>query len=163
MLSEIEKARMDLDSVGGIVECAVTGLPEGLGGPMFDGVENRLAKAVFGIPAIKGLEFGSGFACASMRGSVCNDPFCINTDGRIMTETNHSGGIQGGITNGMPLRFRVAIKPTPSIGKEQQSVSFSERADATLVVHGRHDPCIVPRAVPCIEAVTAIALADMLM
>ncbi len=162
MQQEILAAAKEQDSVGGTIECMAIGLPAGLGDPMFDGMENRIAKAVFGIPAIKGLEFGSGFACASMRGSVCNDPFCINTDGRIMTETNHSGGIQGGITNGMPLRFRVAIKPTPSIGCPQKTVSLSKGTEETLVIQGRHDPCIAHRAVPVIEAVTALVLLDCL-
>ena len=148
--------------MGGTIECMILGLPAGLGAPMFDGMENRIASAIFGVPAIKGIEFGSGFACAAMRGSQCNDPFCINENGDIATKTNHSGGIQGGITNGMPLRFRVAIKPTPSIGKPQQTVSLSKHTEETLVIQGRHDPCIAHRAVPVIEAVTALVILDML-
>jgi len=126
---------------------------------MFDGMENRLARILFGIPAVRGLEFGSGFAAAAMRGSVHNDPYLIK-DGNITTATNHHGGILGGITTGMPLIFRVCIKPTPSIGREQDSVSLSRMAPQKLTVHGRHDPCIVPRAVPVVEAAAALALYD---
>jgi len=158
----IETARVDGDSVGGIIECAVIGLPAGLGDPMFEGMENRIASIVFGIPAVKGLEFGAGFAAAAMRGSENNDAFCIE-NGKIMTKTNHNGGILGGITNGMPLVFRVAVKPTPSIAKEQESVNLLEMKPSVLNVGGRHDPCIVPRAVPCVEAVAAIAVYDALL
>jgi len=158
----IETARAGGDSVGGIIECAVLGLPAGLGDPMFDGMENRIASIVFGVPAVKGLEFGAGFAAAAMRGSENNDPYCIE-NGRIVTKTNHSGGILGGITNGMPLVFRVAVKPTPSIAKEQESVSLREMKPSVLSVGGRHDPCIVPRAVPCMEAAAAIAVYDALL
>lgn len=162
MQAEIMAAAKEQDSVGGTIECMVLGLPAGLGDPMFDGMENRIASAIFGVPAIKGIEFGSGFACATMRGSQCNDPFCIDENGSIATKTNHSGGIQGGITNGMPLRFCVAVKPTPSIGKPQQTVSLSRHTEETLVIQGRHDPCIAHRAVPVIEAVTALVILDML-
>ncbi len=162
MQAEIMAAAKEQDSIGGTIECMVLGLPAGLGDPMFDGVENRIAAAIFGVPAIKGIEFGSGFACAAMRGSQCNDPFCIDENGDIATKTNHSGGIQGGITNGMPLRFCVAVKPTPSIGKPQQTVSLSKHTEETLVIQGRHDPCIAHRAVPVIEAVTALVILDML-
>lgn len=162
MQAEIEKARMSADSVGGIVECAVTGMPAGLGDPMFDGIENQLARNIFGVPAVKGLEFGNGFACAKLRGSQNNDPYTIDENGKIVTTSNNNGGILGGITSGMPILFRVAVKPTSSIGKEQQSVNLQTIKPEKLVVHGRHDPCIVPRAVPVIEAVTAITMLDIL-
>ncbi len=162
MQAEIEKARMSADSVGGIVECAVTGMPAGLGDPMFDGVENQLARNIFGVPAVKGLEFGNGFACAKLRGSQNNDPYTIDENGKIVTTSNNNGGILGGITSGMPILFRVVVKPTSSIGKEQQSVNLNTMQPEKLVVHGRHDPCIVPRAVPVIEAVTAITMLDIL-
>ena len=162
MQAEIEKARMSADSVGGIVECAVTGMPAGLGDPMFDGVENQLARNIFGVPAVKGLEFGNGFACVKLRGSQNNDPYTIDENGKIVTTSNNNGGILGGITSGMPILFRVVVKPTSSIGKEQQSVNLNTMQPEKLVVHGRHDPCIVPRAVPVIEAVTAITMLDIL-
>lgn len=161
MQQAIDAARMDLDSVGGVIECVITGLPVGLGDPMFDGVENRLAAALFGIPAVKGLEFGEGFAATGLRGSQNNDAYTMQ-DGRVVTKTNHAGGILGGITNGMPVIFRLAIKPTPSIAKEQESVSFSGQKDEKLSIVGRHDPCIVPRAVAVVEAVAAIVAADMI-
>ena len=148
--AEIEAARLAQDSVGGTIECAVTGLPAGVGEPMFDGLEGAIAKAVFGVPAVKGIEFGAGFALAAMRGSRANDAFCYQ-NGHVVTETNHCGGILGGIANGMPLIFRCAVKPTPSISQ-----------NTVLTIHGRHDPCIVPRAVPVIEAVTALAIINVL-
>lgn len=161
MRKVILQAKEEGDSVGGIVECLVTGAPAGLGEPMFGGMENRLAAALFGIPAVKGVEFGAGFGVATMRGSENNDPFTVK-DGKVVTETNHAGGILGGITNGMPLVFRLAVKPTPSIAKQQQTVSLSKKQGEELVVTGRHDPCIVPRAVPVVEAVTALVLTDLL-
>ena len=161
MRKVILQAKEEGDSVGGIVECLVTGVPAGLGEPMFGGMENRLAAALFGIPAVKGVEFGAGFGVATMRGSENNDPFTVK-DGKLVTETNHAGGILGGITNGMPLVFRLAVKPTPSIAKQQQTVSLSKKQVEELVVTGRHDPCIVPRAVPVVEAVTALVLTDLL-
>ncbi|MBE6587979.1 MAG: chorismate synthase [Ruminococcaceae bacterium] len=160
--AEIAAAKADGDSVGGMIECAILGLPAGLGDPMFDGMENRIARIVFGIPAVKGVEFGRGMGVASIRGSENNDPFTVK-DGKVVTTTNNAGGILGGITNGMPLVFRAAIKPTPSIDKEQDSVSLSEMEPKKLTVKGRHDPCIVPRAVPVMEAAAAIAILDAIL
>ncbi len=160
MAEQIEKAAEVGDSVGGIIECVVLGLPSGIGDPMFDGVENRIASIVFGIPAIKGIEFGSGFRSAHLRGSQNNDPFVMHS-GAVRTTTNNHGGILGGITSGMPIIFRAAIKPTPSISLTQQTVSLKERRDTQLNIKGRHDPCIVPRAVPCIEAAAALAVCDL--
>lgn len=162
MRSAILAAKNDLDSVGGVIECAAIGLPPGLGDPMFGGVENRLAAALFGIPAVKGVEFGAGFRAAELRGSENNDPF-IMEDGRVRAETNHAGGILGGITTGMPLVLRAAVKPTPSIGKPQKTVCLSSMEAAELTIHGRHDPCVAHRAVPVAEAVTAAVLLDMLL
>lgn len=162
MREVIAAARADRDSVGGIIECAVTGLPAGLGDPMFGGMESRIAQIVYGIPAVKGMEFGLGFGVAQCRGSENNDAFSLE-NGKIVTKTNHSGGILGGITNGMPLLFRAAVKPTPSIAKPQQSVSLSRMELQSLEVKGRHDPCIVPRAVPVVEAAAAIAIYDMIL
>lgn len=162
MLAQIAAAKAEGDSVGGCIECAVTGLPAGLGSPMFGGMENRLAQILFGIPAVKGVEFGSGFACAGMRGSEHNDPYFMQ-DGAVRTRTNHAGGILGGLTTAMPVIFRVAVKPTPSIARPQASVSLQRGEDTVLEIHGRHDPCIVPRAVPCVEAAAAIAILDALL
>ena len=162
MQNAIADARKDGDSVGGIVECAVTGLPIGLGEPMFGGMEGRIAQIVYGIPAVKGVEFGAGFHVASMRGSDNNDDYAIS-EGRVVTLTNNCGGILGGITNGMPLIFQAAFKPTPSISRPQQSISISEMECKELIVKGRHDPCIVPRAVPVVEAAAAIAVYDAIL
>jgi len=162
MAEAVEAARADGDSVGGIVECWATGLPAGLGEPMFDGVENRVARALFGIPAVRGVEFGLGFAAASMKGSAHNDPFRVES-GRVLTAGNNHGGALGGITSGMPLVVRAAFKPTPSIAREQLSVSLSRNENTPLVIQGRHDPCIVPRAVPVVEAVVACVVMDMMM
>ena len=161
MRKAIADAKAEGDSVGGVIECFVTGLPAGLGDPMFDGMENRIASIAFGIPAVKGIEFGAGFACANLKGSENNDAFCIQ-DGTVRTKTNNAGGILGGITTGMPLTFRVAIKPTPSIIKKQESVTLSNMEETTLQVEGRHDPCIAHRAVPVVEAAAAIAIFDAL-
>ena len=158
----ILSAREAQDSVGGIVECAAIGLPAGLGDPMFDGMENRLASALFGIPAVKGVEFGAGFGASRLRGSENNDAFRVE-DGRIVTETNRAGGILGGITTGMPLTLRVGIKPTPSIGRPQRTVSLARMENTELTIRGRHDPCIAHRAVPVVEAVTACVLLDLLL
>jgi len=160
MQAEIDAARRDGDSVGGAVECCVLGLPPGLGEPLFDGLENRISRAVFAIPAVKGIEFGAGFAAAGMRGSEHNDPYIIR-DGRVVTETNRHGGILGGLTTGMPLIFRCAFKPTPSIAREQRTVSLSAMEERQLAVRGRHDPCVAVRAVPCVEAAAALALAEL--
>lgn len=162
MREKIAQARLEADSVGGVIECMVTGLPAGLGEPMFGGVESRIAQIVYGIPAVKAVDFGAGYSAAYMRGSQCNDAYTIE-NGDIRTLTNNSGGILGGITNGMPLIFQAAIKPTPSISIQQQSVSISLGEDRKLTVKGRHDPCIVPRAVPVIEAAAAIAIFDLIL
>lgn len=162
MLDVIETARKNSDSVGGVVECAVTGVPVGLGEPMFDGLENRISSIVFGIPAVKGIEFGNGFNSTLLYGSENNDEFIIKNGG-VATKTNNSGGILGGISSGMPIIFSVAIKPTPSIGLPQKSVNLSEMEETNLTINGRHDPCIVPRAVPCVEAAAAIAVMDALL
>lgn len=161
MRKAILTAKADGDSVGGVIECFATGVPAGLGDPMFDGVENRLARAFFGIPAVRGVEFGAGFDACRMRGSAHNDAYSMEGN-RVITETNRHGGILGGITTGMPIVARVGIKPTPSIAREQHSISLSRREDEMLTIHGRHDPCIVPRAVPCIEAAMAIVLYDLI-
>ena len=162
MLAEIAAAKEEGDSVGGIIECAVTGLPVGLGEPMFDGLENRLAQILFAIPGVKGVDFGTGFDCASLRGSVHNDPYYVNQDGGIQTRTNHAGGILGGLSTSMPLVLRVAVKPTASIAKPQETVTYAGKS-GMLEIKGRHDPCIVPRAVPCVEAAVAVALTDLLL
>ena len=162
MQALILEARQNLDSVGGVIECAAVGLPAGLGDPMFGGVENRLSAALFGIPAVKGVEFGDGFAAARSCGSANNDPFRME-GGRVAAESNHAGGILGGITNGMPLVLRTAMKPTPSIARPQRTVSLSAGENTELVIHGRHDPCIAHRAVPVVEAVTAAVLLDLLL
>ncbi|MBE6959667.1 MAG: chorismate synthase [Ruminococcaceae bacterium] len=158
MQAQVAAARAKLDSLGGTIECAITGLPAGIGEPMFGGMENRIAQIVYGIPAVKGLIFGD----IQATGSENNDAFTME-NGVVQTLTNHCGGILGGITNGMPVLFRVAIKPTPSIGKPQQTVNLQTGEVTVIQVQGRHDPCIVPRAVPVVEAAAAIALYDMIL
>lgn len=162
MREAIERARLDGDSVGGVIECVVDGLPAGLGEPMADGVESVLAKLMFAIPAVRGVEFGAGFAAARMRGSAHNDPFLVE-DGRIRTATNHHAGVLGGITTGMPVVFRVAFKPTASIAKPQRTVNLAEMREESLQVGGRHDPCVVPRAVPVVESMAALGILDLSM
>ena len=163
MQGEIECARMTGDSVGGSVECAVTGLPVGLGDHPFAGMEGRLSAILFSIPAVKAVAFGDGFDFATGYGSTHNDPYRMGDDGSVITKTNHCGGIVGGMSTGMPLLFTCAFKPTPSIAMEQDTVSLSRRENTTLAVRGRHDPCIIPRAVPVVEAAAAVAIADMLL
>ena len=162
MRAEIEAARLDADSIGGIIECAAVGVPAGIGSPMFGGIENVFASILYGIPAVKGVEFGAGFDVACMRGSENNDAFYYDENGLIRTKTNNAGGILGGITTGMPILFRIAVKPTPSIGREQHTVDLTTKTNADLTIHGRHDPCIVPRAIPVAEAAAALALMDLL-
>ncbi len=161
MVSLMEEVSRDGDSVGGCIECKVTGIPAGAGDPIYTSVESVISYGMFGIPAIKGIEFGEGFGVCSDRGSLSNDGFCIR-DGKVSCITNNSGGIQGGITNGMPVIFRVAVKPTPSIYKPQRSVNLETMEECELVIEGRHDSCIVPRVVPCVEAMTALMLMDIL-
>lgn len=161
MKQEIILAKEDKDSVGGIIETSVINLPVGIGEPFFDSVESTLAHLIFSVPAVKGLEFGAGFDITKLRGSLANDPYYID-GGEIKTKLNNNGGINGGITNGMPIIFRTAIKPTPSIGKAQNTVDISKNQNTTIKILGRHDPCIVQRALPVIEAVTAIAIVDLI-
>lgn len=162
MRARIAQVKAEGDSVGGVIECKVLGLPAGLGEPLFGGLESRIAEIVFGIPAVKGIEFGAGFASARLSGSENNDAFSLQ-DGRVVTDTNNCGGILGGISDGMPVCFRVAVKPTPSIAKAQQSVDLRTMQETDIKVTGRHDPCIVPRAVPVVEAAAAIAVYDALL
>lgn len=163
MAQAIWEAKAAGDSLGGVIECRILGVPAGVGGPLFDGLESRLSAAVFAIPAVKGIEFGSGFAAARLRGSENNDPFALDDNGKIVTKTNHCGGILGGISTGLCIDFRVAIKPTPSIALPQQSVDLETMQPVTLQISGRHDPCIVPRAVPCVEAAAAFAVYDAML
>ena len=162
MRNVIEMARLDSDSVGGVIETAVVGVKAGLGEHMFSGVEGRISSIIFGIPAVKGIEFGLGFGSSKISGSQNNDPFYTNGE-HIYTKTNNAGGILGGMTSGMPIIFRAALKPTPSIAKEQDSVSLSKMQNVKLTISGRHDPCVVPRAVPVFEACAAIAIMDMML
>ena len=165
MMAEIESARADADSVGGILECAICGIDRGIGSPFFGSVESRISSMMFSIPAIKGLEFGAGFNFGNMRGSAANDEFYISEDGNsdsVKTRTNNNAGINGGITNGMPIVFRLAVKPTPSIGKIQNTIDIEKRENVSAQIRGRHDPCIVHRAAPVVSAAAAIAVLDML-
>ena len=163
MTRAMQDAKDAGDSVGGVIECVCEGVPAGLGEPMFGGMENRIAQIVFGIPAVKGIEFGAGFSAASMRGSENNDPYYIDETGTVRTRSNNAGGILGGITTGAPIVFRAAVKPTPSIALKQDSVDLVAGENVTLSVKGRHDPCIVPRAVPVLEAAAACAVYDALL
>lgn len=162
MKAEILDAKREKDSVGGIIECIATGLPVGAGEPFFNSVESILSHLLFSIPAIKGIEFGAGFQVAEMKGSENNDQFKIR-NGKVVTETNNAGGVLGGITDGMPVILRVAVKPTPSIGKAQRSVNLKEMKETELEIVGRHDPCVVPRAVPVVESVVSIGLLDLML
>ena len=158
----ILKAKADGDSVGGVISCEINGMPAGIGGPLFDGIEGELSKMLYAIPAVKGVSFGAGFKAADMLGSENNDPYDV-IDGRVVTTTNNAGGILGGISSGMPVTFSVAVKPTPSIAKEQQTVNLETMKRETVRVKGRHDPCIVPRAVPVVEAAAAVVIYDLLL
>ncbi len=162
MRNAVAQASANKNSVGGTIECAVVGMDPGIGFPMFDGIEGRIAKAVFGVPAMKGIEFGRGFDLTKMYGSESNDNFRYDENGKVYTETNNCGGILGGITNGMPITFKVAVKPTPSIAQSQKTINLETKKNDVLEIKGRHDPCIVLRAVPVIEAVTAITMLDLL-
>ena len=162
MKEAIRQAKAEGDSLGGVIECVIDGFPAGVGDPFFDSLESRLSQMLFSIPAVKGVEFGAGFGSASLRGSENNDPFCVSADGIIATLSNNAGGILGGISNGMPIVFRLAVKPTPSIAKDQQSVNLETLQPQILRIQGRHDPCIVPRAVPVVEAAAAVVLFDYL-
>lgn len=162
MKDYIMAARQDGDSVGGCVECAIYGVPAGVGDPIFEGIENRISSVIFGIGGVRGIEFGAGFSSTLMRGSENNDEFYLEDD-TIMTKTNNHGGVLGGITTGMPIIFKTAFKPTPSISKTQNSVSFSKCENTELSTKGRHDPCIAVRAVVCVEAAAAVAIADFVL
>ena len=162
MKREILESRAAGDSVGSVVECVVTGVPAGVGGLMFGGMESRIASLLYAIPGVKGVEFGLGFGFAEKHGSEANDPFRME-NGRVTCETNNAGGINGGITNGMPLVVRMAMRPTASIAMEQRTVDLRTMEDATLRTHGRHDPCLAPRAIPVMEAALAISVLDALL
>ncbi len=161
MRSLIEECRMSQDSIGGTIECAVVGMPVGAGSPMFNGIENVISSIIFGIPAVKGIEFGSGFEGTKLRGSQNNDEFYYDS-GVVRTRTNNHGGILGGISSGMPIIFRTAIKPTPSISMKQRTVDLDSKTNSEIEIQGRHDPCIVVRAVPVIESATAVAIINIL-
>ena len=162
-LSEIKKAQVLRDSVGGTILCTISGLEAGHGGPLFEGLEGRIAEIVYAIPAVKGIEFGAGFESTRMYGSENNDEFYYDERGTVCTRTNNCGGILGGISDGMDIEFRVAIKPTPSIARPQKTIVYDSTEEAEIEVHGRHDPCIVPRAVPCVEAAAAVVIADLVL
>lgn len=158
MMADIKKAQEGNESLGGIVECAAVNVPAGIGSPIFDGIENSIAQLIFGIPAVKGLEFGAGFLSAKMVGSQHNDEFYVDTHGHILTKTNNHGGILGGISSGMPITLKAAFKPTPSIAQTQSTIDYHDIKNEVLNTNGCHEPCIVPRAVPCVEAAVNIAL-----
>lgn len=162
-LSEIKKAQVLRDSVGGTISCTISGLDAGYGGPLFEGLEGRIAEIVYAIPAVKGIEFGAGFESTRMYGSENNDEFYYDERGTVCTRTNNCGGVLGGLSDGMDIEFRVAIKPTPSIARPQKTIVYDSTEEAEIEVHGRHDPCIVPRAVPCVEAATAVVIADLVL
>ncbi len=162
MQQVILSAKKEGDSVGGVIECVITGVPAGIGDPVFDGIENKIASMVFGVPAVRGIEFGLGFEAAKLKGSEHNDEYFLDGE-QIKTKTNNHGGIIGGISSGMPIAFSVAFKPTPSIAKEQSSLNMLTKKEETFSVPGRHDPCIVQRAVPVVESVAALAIADFLL
>lgn len=161
MMAEIEGYRKDGNSIGGIIECAISNMPVGIGEPFFESVESRLSSMLFSIPAVKGVEFGKGFEITKMSGFDANDSYRY-VDGKIVTDTNNNGGLLGGITNGAPIIFKTAIKPTPSISMEQDTVDLEKEENTTLKIKGRHDTCIVPRAVPVIEAAASLVILDML-
>ena len=162
-LSEIKKAQVLRDSVGGTILCTISGLEAGHGGPLFEGLEGRIAEIVYAIPAVKGIEFGAGFESTRMYGSENNDEFYYDERGTVCTRTNNCGGILGGISDGMDIEFRVAIKPTPSIARPQKTIVYDSTEEAEIEVHGRHDPCIAPRAVPCVEAAAAVVITDLVL
>lgn len=161
MAQRILKAREEADSVGGVTETVICGTPAGVGEPWFDSVESVISHAAFSLGGVKGIEFGAGFAVADMKGSECNDPLRVS-GGRIVTTTNNNGGINGGITNGMPIVFRCAVKPTPSIAQQQDTVDFIKNENTQLSIHGRHDPAIIRRICPVLDSVAALCVADML-
>ncbi|MFK4784522.1 chorismate synthase [Fusobacterium sp. MFO224] len=163
MEKEISKARENKNSIGGKIECMIINVPAGIGEPFFDSVESRLSHMLFSIPAVKGVEFGLGFQISEIYGDEANDPMYIDNNGEVKTRTNNNGGILGGITNGMPVIFRVGIKPTPSIGRAQETVNIETKENTILEVNGRHDPCIVQRAVPVVESVAAVVILDLLL
>ncbi|MCD8094932.1 MAG: chorismate synthase [Ruminococcus sp.] len=163
MKRDIEKAREYSDSVGGVVECIAVNVPAGIGSPIYDGLENSIAQLVFGIPAVKGIEFGAGFNASKMLGSENNDEFYVDDKGHVVTRSNFAGGILGGISTGMPITLRVAFKPTPSIAQPQNTVDIKNLKNETIEIKGRHDPCVVPRAVPCVEAAVNIALLNHML
>ena len=162
-LSEIKKAQVLRDSVGGTISCTISGLDAGYGGPLFEGLEGRIAEIVYAIPAVKGIEFGVGFESANMYGSENNDQFYYDEHGIVRTRTNNCGGILGGISDGMDIEFRVAVKPTPSIARPQHTIVYDSTEETEIEIHGRHDPCIVLRAVPCVEAAAALVIADIVL
>jgi chorismate synthase len=163
MKKDIEKAGRSLDSLGGIIECASVNIPAGIGSPIFDGLENTISQLVFGIPAVKGIEFGAGFKAALMLGSQNNDEFYVDEHGHVLTRTNNHGGIFGGISSGMPLIVRVAVKPAPSIPQTQNTVDYKNLKNDTITIEGTHNPCIVPAAVPCVESAVNLAILNHIL